>query len=361
MPKKSISSLELAALVNELQFLVHGKLTNIYHPQNKELLFQIHVPNKGKQLLKIIPGKWLCLTQRKEVPVKPSSFCMQLRKYLENASIKSLVQKDSERIALFELEKGKKYFLIIELFSKGNVILTDEQYAIIGVLEQQLWKDRAVKSGKKYFFPPQDVDWKTLTERKLQEILQQSAKRNLATALATDVGLGGVYAEELCTRAGISKETLPTAISVKEAGKLSQTLQEMLQLVKQPQGYIYDEQVTPFPLQAGIPWNVADTYNEAIDGLIPFIIASPYEKKIKALEMTLASQEESLRKFKLSAEENQRKGELIYERYAPLQKLLDIVKELRKTKSWQEIAAELKKEKRITGIELQHKKIMIDL
>ena len=42
MPKKSISSLELVALVHELQFLVHGKLTNIYHPQEKELLFQVH-------------------------------------------------------------------------------------------------------------------------------------------------------------------------------------------------------------------------------------------------------------------------------------------------------------------------------
>ncbi len=361
MPPKSLSSIELAALANELQFLVKGRLTNIYHPQEKELLFQIHVPNQGKQLLKIIPGKWLCLTQRKEITVKPSSFCMQLRKYLENASIRSLQQKDSERIIIFELEKEKKYFLIIELFSKGNVVLTDEQHTIIGVLEQQVWKDRAVKPGQKYIFPPIEVNWKTLTEKKLWEIFHKSGKRNLATSLATEIGLGGVYSEELCTRAGISKEVLPQEINDKEAKEIMKSLQQMLSLLEKPQGYIYAEQVTPFPLQEKAPLRAVDTYNEAVDTLIPFAIASPYEKKIKALEMTIAGQEESFREFQVQAGENNRKAELIYEHYAPLQKLLEIVQGLRKTKTWQEIAAELRKEKKIREINLKEKTVMIDL
>lgn len=361
MPKKSISSLELMALVNELQFLVKGKLTNIYHPQEKEFLFQIHVPNQGKQLLKIIAGKWLCLTQRKEITVTPSSFCMQLRKYLENATIKSLQQKDSERIIIFELEKEKKYFLIIELFSKGNVILIDEHYAIIGVLEQQVWKDRAVKPGQKYIFPPIETNWKTLTEKALLEIFHKSGKRNLATSLATDVGLGGVYAEELCSRVGISRDTLPKTVDGDETRKLIHSLQEMMRLLEKPKGYIYAEQATPFPLQESVPLRVVDTYNQAVDALIPFTTASPYEKKIKALEMTIAGQQESLAEFQKSAEENTRKAGLIYEHYAPLQKLLEIVPGLRKSKNWNEIAVELKKEKRIKVVNLKDKKIVIDL
>ncbi len=361
MPKKSISSLELAALVSELQFLVKGKLTNIYHPQEKELLFQIHVPNLGKQLLKVIPGKWLCLTQRKETTIKPSGFCMQLRKYIDNASIKSLVQKDSERIVVFELEKEKKFFLIIELFSKGNVILTDGKNTIIGVLEQQVWKDRAVKPGEQYLFPPIAVYWESLTEQQLFEILHKSEKRNLATALATDIGLGGVYAEELCARAGISKDILPYEVSLSDARKLTESFQEMLDLSRTPKGYVYAEQVTPFPLHHATALKMMETYNEAIDALIPFVISSPYEKKIKALEMTIASQEESLQEFGQQAAENTSKGELIYEKYASLQKLLDIVRELKKKKNWQEIAVDLKKEKKIKEINLKEKKIVIDL
>ena len=112
MPKKAISSLELAALVNELQFLVQGKISQIYHQEKKEMLLQLHARGRGKELLKIISGKWLCLTGMKLVPLRPSGFCMQLRKYINNAVIKDIYQKDAERIVVFELEKEKRYSLI---------------------------------------------------------------------------------------------------------------------------------------------------------------------------------------------------------------------------------------------------------
>mgnify|MGYP001620164216 CR=1 FL=1 len=127
MPKKSISSLELAALVNELQFLANGKISQIYHPESNVLLLQLHASGRGKQLLKIISGKWLCLTQQKESALKPSSFCMQLRKYIDNAIIKKLYQKDSERAVI--LEKGpqlelshlrQEHLHVARLESKGQ-------------------------------------------------------------------------------------------------------------------------------------------------------------------------------------------------------------------------------------------------
>ena len=114
MPKKTISSLELAALVNELQILVKGKVSQIYDFDKKEILLQLHAPGKGKQLLKIIPGKFICLTKEKKVQLRPTGFCMQLRKYLDNAFIKDIYQQDAERIIVFELEKQNKYYLIIK-------------------------------------------------------------------------------------------------------------------------------------------------------------------------------------------------------------------------------------------------------
>src|SRR3990167_6689491 len=109
MPKKNISSFELTALINELQVLVKGKIPHLYHQEGQELFLQFHIPNKGKHLLKIIPGKWLCLTNFKEAAIRPSGFCMLLRKYLDNAFVKSISQKDSERIIVFELENKEKY------------------------------------------------------------------------------------------------------------------------------------------------------------------------------------------------------------------------------------------------------------
>ena len=43
MNKKSVASIELAALVNELQFLVKGKVSQIYHQDKKEVLLQFYM------------------------------------------------------------------------------------------------------------------------------------------------------------------------------------------------------------------------------------------------------------------------------------------------------------------------------
>ncbi|MBU0456986.1 MAG: NFACT family protein [Nanoarchaeota archaeon] len=361
MNKKSLSSLELAAIINELQILINGKISQIYHQEKKELLFQTHSPGRGKQLLKIVPGKYLCFTNKKEVPLKPSSFCMQLRKYLDNASIKAIYQKGSERIIVLELEKTEKYFLIIELFSKGNLILTDEDYKIIGLLEQQTWKERTVKAKEKYIFPTPGFNWKEVSEKELKSLLEKSNRKNLATSLATEFGLGGLYAEEICKINEIYSKKLPGEVESKEINLIVKTIKKFLNKIEKPKGHIYEDDITPFPLTDRKTISESDTYSEAIDTLNPFKIVSPYEKKIKMLEKTISQQQDAIVKLEEKIELNKRKGELIYEKYSPLQKLLDIVNELKKIKEWNEIGKELKKEKKIKKVDLKEKRVVVDL
>ena len=365
--------MELAALINELQYLVNGKVSQIYHPESKVLLLQLHAPGKGKQLLKIISGKWLCLTQQKESALKPSGFCMQLRKYIDNAIIKRLYQQKSERVVVFELEKPShfdrevpggtldKYFLIIELFSKGNIILTDAKNIIITALEAQEWKDRTIKPKEKYVFPPLEINWKELSVRKMQEILNKSEKRNLATSLATEIGLGGLYAEELCRQAEVDLQTKPAEISAKEAELLMKTLNNFQMAITTPKGYIYEEEITPFPLLEKKTLKETETYNEAIDSLKTSEKLSPYQNKIKTLQRTVEEQEEAIKNLEEKIKVSSQKGELVYEKYMALQKLKEIVEELKKSKNWAEIAKELKKEKRISKINLEKKAVVIDL
>ncbi len=366
MPKKSLSSLELAALVEELQQLAGGKITSVYHPAERELLLQVHVRSKGKELLRIIAGKWLCLTRSKEAPLKPSSFCMQLRKYLEGSIIRSIVQEGSERIVLMELEGQKEghntpYALIIEFFSKGNIILTDEKKIIIAVLERQQWKGREVKPGVEYRYPPAAMNWKGLDEGALLSLVQKSQKRNIVTALATDAGLGGLYAEELCLRAGIDKNTLPGKCSSEESKKLHRALKEMLQLVKDAQGYAYGEEVTPFLLMGRTPQQVFRTYNEAVDSLPVSAKASPYEKRIQQLEHTAAGQAEAIIQLEQQVQEETRKGELLYEHYQEVQGLLRRVQELKSKASWEEVKKNLEGDKKVRKVDLAAKRVVVEL
>jgi predicted ribosome quality control (RQC) complex YloA/Tae2 family protein len=361
MNKKNLSSLELAALVNELQFLVRGKISQIYQQEKKELLFQLHAPGEGKQLLKIFPGKILHLTSVKEgTPLKPPSFSMQLRKYIGNATIKAIFQKDAERILIFELEKEKKYSLVIELFSKGNIVLLDAEGKIISVLERQKWKDRTVKPGEKYIFPS-SYNWKELSEKGLKTILNGSEKKNLATALATEVGLGGVYAEETCFRAEVEKSKLPGEVSGEEVAQIVKVVKEFLKLIQKPAGFIYEDQITPFALSSGKVKGRRESYHEAIATLKVYTIVSPYEKKIENLKRMIQGQEEAIEKLREKIIVNKEKGEKVYENYPKLEKLLQIVAEMKKTKEWSTIGKELRKEKKIKEVNLKEKKIKIEL
>ena len=361
MPPKTISSLGLAALMQELQFLVGGKIAQIYQPEKKELLLQIHMPQQGKRLLKIISGRSMFLAEQKEAPLQPFSFCLQLRKYLDNATLKELLQQDAERIVVFTLEKEGRYFLIVELFAKGNVILTDEHWSIVGVLEQQRWKDRTIKVNEKYVFPTPSINWKELTEKQLKELLLKSEKKNLAAALATNLGLGGVYAEELCARAGIDKKMTPKDVSEKEAKTIFNSWQEILRELQHPRGYQYDGEITPFPLQGKTPIRETATYGELLSQQEERKKPSPYEQKIAVLRRMIAQQEAMIAGLQEKIMTETKKGERLYEEYAPVQELLQKVKQIKQEKGWEAVKERLKKEKPVISVNLQTKKLVMEV
>ncbi|MBI1969301.1 NFACT family protein [Candidatus Woesearchaeota archaeon] len=123
--KSHLTAIELRHCIAELQELCHGRMDKIYQPTPEELLFQIHLPNKGRVLLKFIKGKFLYRTMHKqEIPLQPSSFCMYLRKRLGNARITAIQQVNFERVVLIVLEtKEQQYHFYAELFGKGNFLL----------------------------------------------------------------------------------------------------------------------------------------------------------------------------------------------------------------------------------------------
>jgi len=359
MPKTTLSSVELAAVVEELQAFIPAKISRVYDYEERGILLELHVREKGKQLLRIIPGKFLNLTASKESPVQPSGFCQQLRKYLDGAIITSLQQKDSERIIVLEIEKEQRYSFILEFFSKGNIILTDEDNSIITCLERQVWKDRTVKPGEKYLFPPAPINWKEITEAKLYELLQRSNKKSVIITLATELGLGGLYAEELCKTAEINKEKIPKEINFSESVKLMNELQKIKELLKVPQGFFYEEEVAPFSLEGRAPVKIVVTYNEALDTLKPFEKKSPYQKKIDLLQRTIATQEEAIKSQQEKITEESRKGEFIYENYTFFQNLLEQAKEVLKERGIEAVEQEMKQDKRIVKVDKMQKKITI--
>ncbi len=365
MAKTTVSSVELAAIVEELQLLSGAKISRVYDYGEKALLLELHLREQGKKLLRVIPGKFLNLTAAKESPLQPSGFCQQLRKYLDGAILQKIRQQESERIVLFEVDglgeaRGKKYLLIMEFFSKGNVILTDENEKIITCLERQTWKDRTIKPGEKYLFPPSPINWKAVTEAQLYELLQKSNKKSIIISLATELGAGGLYAEEICKRAEIEKEKLPKEVSFAEAGRLLKEIKKISDSIKKPKGYFYQEEITPFPLQGREAKEIYNSYNQALDTIEPFQKESPYQKKIEQLQKTIINQEESMKKQEDEIKENTEKGEFMYENYAFFDALLKRVKETI-PKGWDAVKEMLGKISEVKKVDGKEKKILLEI
>lgn len=365
MDGKHLSSVDLAAIVTELQVLEGGKISQLYDYGLKGILLQVHLSGEGKHFLRILPGAWLNLTSKEDVPLHPSGFCLQLRKYLENSRITKIQQHDSERIAILHCQKEREYQFIIEFFSHGNIILTDAQTnTIIAVQERHVWKDRSIQPGETYQPPPAAKNWKTIREEELSILLQQSGKKNVAGTLAMELGVGGMTAEDLCRRAEVDKRKLPAAVAVmgqSQVQRLFAALQEIKQLITVPKGYRYEQEIMPYPLRDVTISQITATFNEALNTVSATEKKSPYEKKKRALETQITLQQEAITHLQEKATEETRRGELIYENYSELQQLISRTREMKKDHSWEEVARELRTNKIVKMVNLKEKTVMITI
>jgi len=330
---KQITALELNYLVKEFQFLINAKIDKIYQPDKKTFLLYFHVPNKGKYILKIILPSLIFLTEYKQIIEASGQYSMFLRKYLNNARLKSIKQLESERILEFLFEKKQKYYLIVELFSKGNLILCDKKRIIINPLEIQKWKDRTIRKGETYIYPKKEYNFFKISQLRLKQFLEKTNKDKLVTALATDLGLGGIYAEELCSISNIDKNIAPKEA---DSNKLINALKKLLD--KKP---IYSKEIE--------------------QQLLTSKPKTAFDKKLQKLKKILKKQESRINEINIKIKENKEKAELIYNNYKLINEILTEIKKARNKYSWQEIKAKLKGHKIIKDINEKESKIIIDI
>ena len=93
-----ISSTLLFFLAKELQVLKNGKIEKIYQLDKENIVFRIYKESTKKNLRINAPSIISLTEQEYEAPTIPPGFCMFLRKYLTNARIESIEQKEFERI-----------------------------------------------------------------------------------------------------------------------------------------------------------------------------------------------------------------------------------------------------------------------
>lgn len=377
--KKDISSLELHYLLREFQPLLGGKVEQVYQLGREELVIQFHVPSIGKRIMRFILGKMVYLASSKPpVPETPPGFCLYLRKRLCNARLRSVRQLGFERIMelIFE-NKDQRFKLVVELFSTGNIVLCDEKDTILSVLEQQEWKDRSLKPRIPYTYPGREFNPIDLKRDSLASMLIRSNKDSLVKALAIELGLGGVYAEELCIAAKVGKTIKPNQLTPKEVDAVSTALAALFskdiaaRVVFEDPSQSDVKDVVPFPLSfyEAFPFRECDSFNQALDSVVTVHAekaeltksASASKTKLSKVEEIISQQTQRIAGLEASAAENQRKGEVIYENYPLVEVLLREINEIRKKSSWTGVKESFRSHKLVRKIDEKTGEITVEL
>ena len=70
----------------------------------------------------------------------PSPFCAKLRKHLRGLRLEQVQQIHTDRVVLLQFGVGpSRHYVILELYAKGNVILTNGEYRILAVLRSHVY------------------------------------------------------------------------------------------------------------------------------------------------------------------------------------------------------------------------------
>jgi len=364
--KTQLSALDIHYIIKELDFLIDGKIVKIYTPSKKEIILQFHIPNKGKQQLKI-DEKSLYLLENKFPAESPSGFCMYLRKKLTNSRLRKISQIGFERIIELQFEtKEETLSLICELFSKGNIILAKDNI-ILSAAENQEWSDRIIAPKKEYSHPKKEYNLLTLTEQDLINLLKKTDKESIIKTIAIDLGLGGSYSEEVCLIANIDKNQKP---SLSDPKKIFSSLNKLLSKEISPRN-IYEKNIlkdiVPFEMKLyqNLKQEQAPSFNKAIESYFSNEIIikeeSKHEKQFEKIENIISQQNKHIQELVILEQENKLKAEALYHHYQLVSKILAELKEISRKHNWKEIQDKLKNHKLIKQVNPKDKTIVLRL
>ncbi|XP_044729059.1 nuclear export mediator factor NEMF homolog [Chrysoperla carnea] len=151
--KTRFSTYDIVCSVTELQRLVGMRVNNIYDIDNKTYLIKLQ-RTEEKSILLLESGNRIHTTGF-EWPknVAPSGFSMKMRKHLRNKRLESLRQLGIDRVIDLQFGSGEAaYHVILELYDKGNLILTDYQMTILNILRPHT-EGEAIRLAVKEKYP----------------------------------------------------------------------------------------------------------------------------------------------------------------------------------------------------------------
>ncbi|MCL2157202.1 MAG: NFACT family protein [Methanobrevibacter sp.] len=360
---KTMSNVDIFAISQELHNLLEGaRVDKSFQPNKDTVIIRFHVKGVGRVDVVFQAGVRMHKTQYPlPNPKIPPSFPMLLRKHLKGANVVSIKQHYFDRVVEIKIQKDQRYSLIIELFSKGNIILLNQEGEIILPLKRKKWSDRDISSKKEYVFPSKKgIHPLNITKEDLTDLFMNSDD-DLIRTLAKN-GLGGTYSEEIVLRSKIDKKIQASELNQQQINVIYDKFLELFTPLKENNfkpNIVSNGKEDLLPLELELYKNQKHEYfenfNDASDEFyskrvkndIREVQEALWKKKVGKFSKRLKIQEETLEGFKNTIKISKEKGDLLYTHYTEIESLLKVIHDAReKEYSWIEIAKTLSKAKK---------------
>jgi predicted ribosome quality control (RQC) complex YloA/Tae2 family protein len=373
-PKRELTSVDIAAFVGEFAAYEGARLDKAYLYDDDMLRLKLRHYDRGRVelLIDVRETKHLRVAQPERVPQapeRPPNFAMMLRNRLEGAELVGIEQFEFDRIVEIHFERGDgRTTIVAELFGDGNVAVLDGNGEVVDCLDTVRLKSRTVVPGSPYEFPDARFNPLAVDEDGFLARMDQS-DTDVVRTLATQLNFGGLWAEELCTRAGIEKTLDITDAGDEEYRRLHDVVQELAGRLSRGDldSRVYfeaadtDEEdqrgqsvdVTPVPLEEHTTLGCEryDQFTEALDAYVTAldrddddqpVDASPsrpdFESEIETKERIIAQQEGAIEDFQREADIEREKAESLYANYDLVDEVLSTVRAAREEGTpWEDI------------------------
>ncbi len=401
-PKRELTSVDLAAIVRELGAYEGAKVDKAYLYGDDLVRLKLRDFDRGRIELLLEVGEvkrahTVAPERVPDAPGRPPQFAMMLRNRLSGADFAGVEQYEFDRILefTFEREDGTTR-IIVELFGQGNVAVTNGEYEVIDCLETVRLKSRTVVPGSRYEFPESRTNPLTISREAFAHEMEDSDS-DVVRTLATQLNFGGLYAEEVCSRAGVEK-----AMDIADADeavydRLYETIERLAIDIRNanvdPRLYVEDGNddgvngedadeaspdrvvdVTPFPLEerAELAADAYDTFLSAVDDYFfrlelddesepdPTDQRPDFEEQIAKYERIIEQQEGAIAGFEREADSLREQAESLYANYGLVDEVLSTIRSARaQDRPWDEIEATFE-EGKDRGIEAAEAVIDVD-
>lgn len=208
--KARFTTVDIIAILRELRDKVLGmRVVNVYDVDHKTYIIKI-ARSEEKAFIIFESGVRLHLTEF-EWPknMMPSGFSMKCRKHLKSRRLVSISQLGVDRIIDMQFGSDEAaYHLIVELYDKGNVVLTDYQYVILSLLRTRTDHDAETRFAVREVYPVQSAKQNEPlpSSSRLEEILSCcSASDHLRKILMPHFVYGAALLDHVLLGAGFDE------------------------------------------------------------------------------------------------------------------------------------------------------------